>query len=71
VPRPIGIRPARLGRSPRDLATELLALSKMNWNQARLDGRYPITLTTADKVKRILRFCDPDQNVATRYAQHM
>jgi len=71
VPRPIGIRPARLGRSPRDLATELLALSKMNWNQARLDGRYPITLTTADKVKRVLRFCGPDQNVATRYAQYM
>lgn len=59
--------------SPR--AAELLALSKMNWNQARLYGRYPHHAYhrghTADKVKRVLRFCDPDQTVATRYAQYM
>jgi hypothetical protein len=71
VPHPIGIRPAQLTRSPRDVAMELLALSKMNWNQARLDGRYPITLHTAEKVKRVLRFCQPGQAIATRYAQYM
>ena len=71
VPHPIGIRPALLTRSPREVAMELLALSKMNWNQARLDGRYPITLRTAEKVKRVLRFCDPGQPIATRYAQYM
>jgi hypothetical protein len=46
-------------------------LSKMNWNQARLDGRLPITLRTAEQVKRVLRFCDPAQTIATRYAQYM
>ncbi len=71
VPHPIGIRPAQLTRSAREVAMELLALSKMNWNQARLDGRYPITLRTAEKVKRVLRFCDPGQAIATRYAQYM
>jgi hypothetical protein len=71
VPHPIGIRPAVLTRSPREIAIELLALSKMNWNQARLDGRYPITLRTAEKVKRVLRFCEPGQAIATRYAQYM
>jgi hypothetical protein len=71
VPHPIGVRPALLTRSPRDLAVELLALSKMNWNQARLDGRLPITLRTAEQVKRVLRFCDPAQTIATRYAQYM
>jgi hypothetical protein len=71
VPHPIGIRPARLTRSPREVAIELLALSKMNWNQARLDGRYPITLRTAETVKRVLRFCGPGQAIATRYAQYM
>ncbi len=71
VPRPIGIRPTLLTRSSRDVAIELLALSKMNWNQARLDGRYPITLRTAEQVKKVLRFCGPTQNVATRYAQYM
>jgi hypothetical protein len=38
---------------------------------ARLDGRFPITLRTADQVKQILRFCDPAQEIATRYAQYM
>jgi hypothetical protein len=71
VPHPIGIRPAQLTRRPREVAMELLALSKMNWNQARLDGRYPITLRTAEKVKRVLQFCDPGQAIATRYAQYM
>ncbi len=71
VPQPVGIRPALRTRSTRDLAIELLALTKMNWNQSGLDGRIPITLRTANQVKRVLRFCDPAQNVATRYAQYM
>jgi hypothetical protein len=36
-----------------------------------LDGRFPITLQTAEQVKQILRFCDPRQDIATRYAQYM
>jgi len=43
----------------------------MNWNQSRLDARSPITLKTTDQVKQILRFCDPDQQVASRYAEYM
>jgi len=58
VPRPLGLWPARLTISPRELGTEILALSKMNWNQSRLDARLPITLKTADQIKHILRFCD-------------
>jgi hypothetical protein len=71
VPHPVGIRPAQLTHGPRDVAVEMLALSKMNWNQARLDGRHPITLRTAEQVKKVLRFCDPQQLIATRYAQYM
>jgi len=71
VPRPVGLRPARLTISPRELGVEILALSKMNWNQSRLDGRFPITLRTAEQVKQILRFCDPAEEIATRYAQYM
>jgi hypothetical protein len=26
---------------------------------------------TAEQVKKVLRFCDPAQHVATRYAQYM
>jgi hypothetical protein len=71
VPQPIGIRPTRPVRSPRETGAETLALTKMNWNQTRLDGQLPVTLRTANKVKAILRFCPPDQAVATRYAHYM
>jgi hypothetical protein len=71
VPQPIGIRPTRPVRSPRETCAETLALTKMNWNQTRLDGQLPVTLRTANKVKAILRFCPPEQAVATRYAHYM
>ena len=71
VPQPIGIRPARPIRSARDTGCETLALTKMNWNQTRLDGRNPVTIRTANQVKAILRFCAPDQAIATRYANYM
>jgi hypothetical protein len=71
VPQPIGIRPARPIQSPHDTGAETLALTKMNWNQTRLDGRDPVTIRTANQVKAILRFCGPDQAIATRYANYM
>jgi hypothetical protein len=71
VPQPIGLRHCQPTRSPSELAAEVLALTKMNWNQTRLDGKLPVTLRTAEQVKRILRFCDPDQPIATRYAHYM
>jgi len=71
IPHPIGIRPITSAQNPRELAAEVLALTKMNWNQTRLDGRLPVTLRTANQVKSVLRFCPPDQAVATRYAHYM
>lgn len=71
VPTPIAIRALSPTKSVRALAGEVMALSKMNWNQTRLDGRLPVTLRTADQVKRVLRFVDLSSPVAARYAQYM
>jgi hypothetical protein len=71
VPQPIGLRHVDAGRSPSDLARETLALTKMNWNQTRLDGLLPVTLRTADQVRKVLRFCRPESVVPTRYAHYM
>jgi hypothetical protein len=71
IPQPIGLRHVAPARSASDLAREALALTKMNWNQTRLDGKLPVTLRTAEQVKRILRFCKPDQAIAARYAYYM
>lgn len=71
VPTPIGIRALSPTKSIKALAEEVMALSKMNWNQTRLDGRLPVTLRTAEQVKRVLRFVDLSTPVAARYAQYM
>lgn len=71
VPTPIGLRALSPTKSIRALADEVLALSKMNWNQTRLDGRLPVTLRTAEQVKRVLRFVEPAGAIAARYAQYM
>ena len=55
IPTPLGIRPAMTELSIEALAEEVLALSKMNWNQSQLDGRLPITLSASKKVARILK----------------
>lgn len=71
VPTPIGIRALSPTKSIKAIAEEVMALSKMNWNQTRLDGRLPVTLRTAEQVKRVLRFVDSSSPVAARYAQYM
>lgn len=71
VPQPLGLRLIDTESSPTSLAEEILALTKMNWNQTRLDGRLPITLLTAEKVGQILRHVTADQKVAARYAYYM
>lgn len=71
VPQPLGIRNIDVESSPEELATEVLALTKMNWNQTRLDGRIPITLRTARTVGDILRHHDENSPVSGRYAHYM
>ena len=71
IPQPIGVRAVTASLSQREIASEILALTKMNWNQTRLDGRMPVTIRTANQVKSILRFCAPNQAIAIRYAHYM
>ncbi|WP_306211077.1 argonaute/piwi family protein [Actinoplanes sp. RD1] len=71
VPRPLPFRFVEAESSPEALAEELLALTKMNWNQTQLDGRLPITLRTADRVGEILRYLGPHDRPQARYAFYM
>lgn len=71
VPRPIGIRPSETERTIDEIASEILALTKLNWNRARLDGKQPITLLTADRVGDILRHVPLSVAAAPRYANYM
>lgn len=71
VPRPLGIRPAHTERDITEIAAEVLALSKLNWNRARMDARKPITLLTSKRVGEILRHVDNSTAAAARYAYYM
>lgn len=71
VPRPLGIRPDDAERGIADIAAEILALSKLNWNRARMDMRKPITLLTAKRVGDVLRHVPSDVTPAARYAFYM
>lgn len=71
VPAPLAIRPVDVAQSPDQLASEILALTKLNWNHSQLDGHLPITLHAASKVKAILRHL-PETSVPARpYAHYM
>ncbi len=71
VPRPLGIRPCETARSIEEIAGEILSLSKLNWNRARLDARKPITLLTARRVGEVLRHVPLTVSPAARYAYYM
>ena len=71
IPKPLSLRPVVRDSALIELAAEVLALSKMNWNQTQLDGRWPITLRAARAVGHILRHLAPDAATANRYAYYM
>jgi len=71
VPSPLGLRIAQADRNPRALAEEVLALTKMNWNQTQLDARDPITLRTSAQVGGILRLLPQGATINGSYAYYM
>jgi hypothetical protein len=71
VPRPLGIRPCLIERSIGEVASEILALTKLNWNRARMEARWPITLLTARRVGEILRHVPESATAAPEYAKYM
>lgn len=71
VPRPIALRAAVIERSLVEVAEEVLALSKMNWNSTRFDGRMPVSLRTARQVADIIKHLPSGAYVEPTYAYYM
>jgi hypothetical protein len=71
VPRPIGLTFADVSSTPRAVAQELLALTKMNWNNTQFDNAEPIIVTAARKVGKILKYLGDDAKPQTRYSFYM
>lgn len=71
VPTPLGITCADVEGAPREIAEEILALTKMNWNNTQFDGKQPITLRAAIQVSDVLRYIEPGQRVEGQYRYYM
>ena len=71
VPQPIAITLQQSEQSAEQHAREILALTKLNWNNSRLDGREPITMRAARSIGTILRHVDDNGVVGARYAFYM
>jgi hypothetical protein len=56
VPQPLEIRIEESDQSPDRICREILALTKLNWNNTRMDGKYPITILCARKVGEIMKY---------------
>ena len=73
VPVPLLFRCEETTETPKAIAQELLALTKMNWNNTQFDGREPITVRAAKQVGSILKYIpeDEDHRIEPRYSFYM
>jgi len=74
VPRALEIQFDNVEQSRETLCREILALTKMNWNNTQFDMREPITLRAARGVGNILKYIPidaPESRIAARYSFYM
>lgn len=71
IPQPLELRVVRSEQSPTFLAKEIMGLTKMNWNNTQLDGKYPITLSCARKVGEIMKYLEENDRPQIRYGYYM
>lgn len=71
MPRSVLIGCDRIEQTPRFLAEEILALTKMNWNDTQFDGGMPITIRAARQVGNILKYSGPNDPVPSQYGFYM
>lgn len=71
IPNPLQIRLFRHDESPNIICEEILALTKMNWNNTQFDRRSPITIECSRKVGEILKYLDEDESPQLKYSFYM
>lgn len=71
IPSPLHIRLFKYDSSPNKICEEILALTKMNWNNTQFDRKYPITIECARKVGEILKYLEDDEKEQMKYSFYM
>jgi hypothetical protein len=71
VPRALQLR-CQAPRQPlQHVAEEMLALTKMNWNNTQFDNGLPIAIAAARHVGEVLKYVPEGQEIAPRYSFYM
>lgn len=71
VPRPLQLRPHECETPLGDLAAEVLALTKMNWNTTQFDQASPIPIRAARQVGRVLKHISYGDREESDYTYYM
>jgi len=71
VPRPLEIIEHHGSASMSQIAQEILALTKLDWNTTMFAGKEPITTAFAEDVGEILRELPPNMEPRTSYRFYM
>ena len=71
IPSPIEVKLAHYDESPSLICDEIIALTKMNWNNTQFDRKYPITIECARNVGEILKYLDEDDQMQLKYSFYM
>lgn len=71
IPKTLKMKVAYTDQSPKYLATKILALTKMNWNNTQLDNSLLITIKAAKQVSEIIKYIDEDGFIEPNYAFYM
>ncbi|MBL1214689.1 MAG: hypothetical protein HND52_15140 [Ignavibacteriae bacterium] len=71
IPAPLLINIVKSASSHRTISNEILGLTKMNWNNAQIDGKYPITIGCSRKVGEIMKYLNETDKPKTKYAYYM
>lgn len=71
IPQPIDVRLVESDESANVICNEIMALSKMNWNNTQFDGKYPITILCARKVGNIMKYIPPEEHPQISYSFYM
>ena len=71
VPCPIMLRPYTNDTPISEIARDVLALSKMNWNSTQFDGALPIPIRAARQVGKVLKHVPAGQREASEYPYYI
>lgn len=71
IPRAIEVKLATYDESPNVIIDEILALTKMNWNNTQFDRQMPITIECARNVGEILKYLRPEEQMQLKYSFYM